>query len=173
MKNYHKILLVALFCLGASGAQAQTKLFRFVNDRSNLAITTKPNAENPQHLVGAPRSKENSLSQFFIVLPGVNGGVHINSASNPLLYLGRNAEGNVVIDSGKNLQSYSWSIDFAGIGSKNGAVGYCVLSAPEDHTKMLMIDAQGQFKLVNVTGGLPAGQEPNFRFLLETKADTF
>ncbi|EAY29519.1 hypothetical protein [Microscilla marina] len=173
MKNYHKILLVTLFCLGAYSSQAQTKLFRFVNDRSNLAITTKLNAANPTHLVGSPRSKENSLSQFFIVLPRVDGRVRINSASNPLLYLGLNANGDIVIDSEDNLQSYSWSIDFAGIGTKNGAIGYCVLSDPTDHTKVMMIEPNGQFKMVNVENGLPAGQEPNFRFLLETKADTF
>lgn len=173
MKNYHKILLVTLFCLGAYGAQAQTKLFRFVNERSNLAITTKTNAANPKHLVGGRRSKENSLAQFFIVMPSYNGNVRLNSAANPLLYLGLNANGDIVIDLPKNLRSYSWSLDFAGIGNKNGAIGYCVLSDPADHTKVMMIEPNGQFKMVHVENGLPTGQEPSFRFLLETKADTF
>lgn len=173
MKNYHKILLVALFALVSVGTQAQTSLFRVVNDQSNLAITMK---ENPggKHLVGLPRSGANDLSQFFI-LHKKAGYVTIQSAANPDLYLSRNSNNYLVfaVPANANDANIRWSVDFAGIGNKSGAIGYCVLSLPEDHTRLAMINSSGEFEVVAVMGGLPAGQERKFRFLLEKKNNTF
>ncbi len=175
MKKYHKILLIVLCCLGGVyGAQAQTNLFRLTNEQSNFAITLKQQTA-PQPVASAARSRENNLSQFFIIERLSNQIVVIRSAANPSLYLGRNSEGKLVFDLKATLgdANTQWSIDFAGIGTIAGKKGFFVLSVPSDATKVAMINDDYSFQVVNVSGGLPAGQQGKFRFLLEQKANTF
>lgn len=177
MKKYHKTLLVVLLCLGGYASQAQSNIYRFFSaDKSQVVTKTT----GDQAKLTNVRSKANDLGQFFILNIENDEAkkITIQSAADHSLYLGRNTAGKLIwgkpADASDKATNYYWALDFAGIGNNTaGALGYFVLALPSNHERLVMIETSGEMNLVTTSGGLPAGQENKFRFLLEKKANTF
>lgn len=177
MKYHCKILLITLLSLGSYASQAQSNIYRFFNADKSQVITKTAN--NQAKLINA-QTRVSNLGQFFVLNAENNEAkkITIQSAADHSLYLGRNTAGKLIwgkpTDASDKATNYYWALDFAGIGNNTaGALGYFVLAHPNNESRLVMIETSGEMNLVTISGGLPAGQENKFRFLLEKKANTF